>query len=164
MKRFAALYQELDRSTATSDKRAALVAYFRDAPPRDAAWALYRLSGGKVSSARRKVAAVGELRAWVAEATGTAPWLVDASYAQVGDLADTLGVLVSDPDEAATERSLADWIEEVLLGVANRDEGERREVVVAAWLSLPYDERLVFNKLLTGALRVGVSRRMVQQA
>jgi len=164
MKRFAALYQELDRSTATLDKRAALVAYFRDAPPHDAAWALYLLAGGKISSARRKVAGTGELRAWVAAASDTAPWLVDASYDQVGDLAETLALLVPEPQRAAPERGLADWIEEVLLPVANRDEVERREVVVAAWRGLPFDERLVFNKMLTGSLRVGVSQRMVQQA
>lgn len=164
MKRFAALYQELDRSTATLDKRAALVAYFRDAPPRDAVWALYLLAGGKVSSARRKIAAVGELRAWASAASNTPPWLVDASYDQVGDLAETLALLVPDPEHAAPERGLADWIEEVLVPIANRDEAERRDVIVTAWLGLPFDERLVFNKLLTGALRVGVSQRMVQQA
>ncbi len=164
MKRFAALYQELDGSTATLDKRAALLAYFRDAPPRDAAWALYLLAGGKISSARRKIAAVGELRAWAATASDTAPWLVDACYDQVGDLAETLALLVPDPRIAAPERGLADWIEEMLVPVANRDEAERREVIVAAWRGLPYIERLVFNKLLTGALRVGVSQRMVQQA
>ncbi len=164
MKRFAALYQELDRSTATLDKRAALVAYFRDAPPRDAVWALYLLAGGKITSARRKIAGVAELRAWVAEASGIAPWLVDASYDQVGDLAETLALLVTDPEQPAPERGVADWIEEVLLPVANRDVAERREVIVTAWLGLPFNERLVFNKLLTGALRVGVSQRMVQQA
>ncbi|VFR16824.1 ATP-dependent DNA ligase LigC [plant metagenome] len=164
MKRFAALFQALDRSTATLDKRAALVAYFRDAPPRDAAWALYLLAGGKVGGARRKIAGTGELRAWVAQASATPDWLVDASYDQVGDLAETLALLVPDPETAAPERGLADWIEEVLLPVANRDEAERQAVIVSAWLGLPFDERLVFNKLLTGALRVGVSQRMVQQA
>ncbi|MGE8637405.1 MAG: ATP-dependent DNA ligase, partial [Achromobacter sp.] len=122
MKRFAALYQELDRSTATLDKRAALAAYFGDAPPRDAAWALYLLAGGKITSARRKIAGVAELRAWTAVASGTAPWLVDASYDQVGDLAETLALLMPDPAHPAPERGLADWIEEVLLPVANRDE------------------------------------------
>lgn len=164
MKRFAALYQELDRSTATLDKRAALVAYFRDAPPRDAAWALFLLAGGKITSARRKIAAVGELRAWVAEASNTASWLVDASYEQVGDLAETLALLLPDPEQETFERSLAEWIEEVLVPVANHDEAERREIIVAAWHGLPFDERLVFNKMLTGALRVGVSQRLVQQA
>ncbi|MFA7680739.1 MAG: ATP-dependent DNA ligase [Pigmentiphaga sp.] len=164
MKRFAALYQELDRSTATLDKRAALVAYFRDAAPRDAAWALFLLAGGKLSGARRRIAALGELRAWAAEASHTPPWLVDASYDQVGDLAETLALLLPDPSQPSPERGLADWIEDVLSPVANRDEAERRAVIVAAWLGLPFEERLVFNKLLTGALRVGVSQRLVQQA
>lgn len=164
MKRFAALYQALDRSTATLDKRAALVAYFREAPPRDAAWALYLLAGGKITSARRKIAGVGEMRAWVADASNTPSWLVDASYDQVGDLAETLALLIPDPTQPAADRGLADWIELVLVPVANRDEAERREIIVSAWHGLLFDERLVFNKLLTGALRVGVSQRMVQQA
>jgi DNA ligase 1 len=164
MKRFAHLYRELDRSTATSDKRAALVAYFRDAPPHDAAWALYLLAGGKVGGARRRIAGNGELRAWVAEASGTPDWLVDDCYAQVGDLAETLALLLDDPDQPADDLGLAEWIERRLLPVANQDVEIRRALVVEAWRTLRFDERLVFNKLLTGALRVGVSQRLVQQA
>lgn len=164
MKAFAALYQRLDRSTATLDKRAALVAYFRDAQPHDAAWALYLLSGGKVGGARRKIAASGELRAWIAEAAGLPSWLVDDSYDQVGDLAETLTLLLDDPLERAPDRPLADWIERHLLAVANQPEPVRRAAVEAGWQQLAAGERLVFNKLLTGALRVGVSQRLVQQA
>lgn len=164
MKAFAALYRELDRSTATLDKRAALVTYFRDAPPRDAAWGLHLLSGGKVTGPKKLIANTRELREWVAELSGTPGWLVDDSYDQVGDLAETLALLLDDPAQAAQDVSLADWIEQRLLPVANADVDRRREVVLTAWTTLPFDERLVFNKLLTGALRVGVSRRLVQQA
>jgi len=164
MRAFAALYQRLDRSTATLDKRAALVAYFRDARPHDAAWALYLLSGGKVGGARRKIAASGELRAWIAEAAALPAWLVADSYDQVGDLAETLTLLLDDPLDAAPDRPLAEWIEVHLLGVANQPEAVRRAAVEAGWAQLPAGERLVFNKLLTGALRVGVSQRLVQQA
>ena len=164
MKAFAALYQRLDRSTATLDKRAALVAYFRDARPHDAAWALYLLSGGKVGGARRRIAASGELRAWIAEAAALPAWLVSDSYDQVGDLAETLTLLLDDPAGAAPDRPLAEWIEQHLLAVANQPEAVRRAAVEAGWTQLPAAERLVFNKLLTGALRVGVSQRLVQQA
>ena len=164
MKAFAALYQRLDRSTATLDKRAALVAYFRDARPHDAAWALYLLSGGKVGGARRRIAASGELRAWIAEAAALPTWLVSDSYDQVGDLAETLTLLLDDPAGAAPDRPLAEWIEQHLLAVANQPEAVRRAAVEAGWTQLPAAERLVFNKLLTGALRVGVSQRLVQQA
>ncbi|WP_315387145.1 ATP-dependent DNA ligase [uncultured Stenotrophomonas sp.] len=164
MKAFAALYQRLDRSTATLDKRAALVAYFRGARAHDAAWALYLLSGGKVGGARRRIAASGELRAWIAEAANLPAWLVADSYDQVGDLAETLTLLLDDPPQVAPDRPLADWIEQHLLAVANQPEPVRRAAVEAGWRQLPAAERLVFNKLLTGALRVGVSQRLVQQA
>ncbi len=165
MRRFARLYRELDRSTATLDKRAALVAYFREAPPRDAAWALSLLAGGKITGPRRRIAATGELREWIAQESGLPDWLVADSYDQVGDLAETLALLLDDPPgERAADVALADWIEARLLPVANRDVEVRRAVVVDAWRTLRFDERLLFNKLLTGALRVGVSQRLVQQA
>jgi DNA ligase-1 len=103
MKAFAALYQRLDRSTATLDKRAALVDYFRQAGAHDAAWALYLLSGGKVGGARRKIAASGELRAGLPR-NRAAAWLVEDSYAQVGDLAETLTLLLDDPAQPAADR------------------------------------------------------------
>ncbi|MDH5833315.1 cisplatin damage response ATP-dependent DNA ligase [Luteimonas kalidii] len=164
MRRFATLYRELDRSTATLDKRAALARYFRDAPPRDAAWALHLLAGGKVAGAKKRIANTRELRAWIAAEAGLPDWLVDDSYDQVGDLAETLALLLDDPAQAGADVPLSEWIERRLLPVANRDEDVRRAVVVEAWRTLCFDERLLFNKLLTGALRVGVSQRLVQQA
>lgn len=164
MKRLADLYKALDESTATLDKRAALIAYFRHAPPRDAVWALYLLSGGKVTGPRRKIAATGELRAWIGQESATPDWLVEASYDHVGDLAETLALLLDDPGEPQPDIGLAEWIQGRLLPVANKDQALRRAVVVDAWHALPYGQRLVFNKLLTGSLRVGVSQRLVQQA
>jgi DNA ligase-1 len=164
LKRFAALFRELDRSTGTLDKRAALVAYFRQAPPADAAWALYLLSGGKVAGARARIAASGELREWISQVTGIAAWLVEDSYDHVGDLAETLALLLDDPLVSSEDLPLWQWIEQRLLPVANAPVEVRREVVTQAWRTLDFEQRLVFNKLLTGALRVGVSQRLVQQA
>lgn len=161
MKRFAGLYQALDRSTGSLDKRAALVAYFREAPAHDAAWALWFLSGGKL----RRIASGPELRAWLGEVTGHPEWLVEDSYQHVGDLAETLTLLVDEPTpDALVERALHDWVEQHLQPVAGASEETRRAAVVEGWRGLPEGERLVFNKLITGALRVGVSRRSVQQA
>ena len=164
MRRFAALYERLDRSTGTGDKRAALVDYFRDAPPRDAAWALWLLAGGKVGGARARIASTGELRAWIAEETGNPDWLVEASHHAVGDLAETLALLLDDPAVPVEDAGLAEWIEQRLVPVANADPEARRAVVVSAWRGLCFRERLAFNKLLTGALRVGVSAGLVQKA
>ena len=164
MRRFAALYERLDRSTGTGDKRAALVDYFRQAPAHDAAWALWLLAGGKVGGTRARIATTGELRSWIAEASGNPDWLVEASHHAVGDLAETLALLLDDPLQPGPDTGLADWIEGRLLPVANADPAERRDVVIAAWRGLCFRERLAFNKVLTGALRVGVSTGLVQKA
>jgi DNA ligase-1 len=161
MRRFAALFQRLDRSTGTLDKRAALIDYFRHAPREDAVWALYLLSGGKLA----RIAQSGELRDWISAESATPAWLVDDSYAQVGDLAETLTLLLDDPPlEARRDIALHHWIEQILIPLRGQVVEARRAVIVDAWRTLPANERLLFNKLLTGALRVGVSQRLVQQA
>ncbi|MEO6518981.1 MAG: ATP-dependent DNA ligase, partial [Pseudoxanthomonas sp.] len=86
MKQFADLYTALDQSTATLDKRAALVRYFRDAAPADAAWAMWLLAGGKLA----RIANTRELREWIVQESGQPAWLVEDSYDHVGDLAETL--------------------------------------------------------------------------
>jgi DNA ligase-1 len=164
VKRFAELFERLDRSTATTDKLAALADYFRDASPNDAAWATWFLSGGKVGGAKARIANTRELRHWVAELSGTPLWLVEDSYDQVGDLAETLALLLDDPATVGQDIALAQWIEDRLLPVANADEHVRRGLVEQAWKTLPFVQRLVFNKLLTGSLRVGVSAGLVQKA
>lgn len=164
MRAFAALYQRLDRSTSSLQKRAALVAYFRVAPAEDAAWALWLLTGGKVGGAKARIASSSELRQWIGEESGLPGWLVDASYDQVGDLAETLALLLDETTDPAPDIGLAEWIREHLLPVANAAPELRRAVVTRGWRQLPMRERFVFNKLLTGALRVGVSQGLVQQA
>lgn len=163
MQRFVALYRRLDRSTATSDKRAALIDYFRSTPPDDAAWALWLLAGGKIGGAKARIAGSGELLAWISEVADLPAWLVEECHAHVGDLAETLSLLLDDP-AVGDDTLLHVWIEDRLLAVAGKDAAARRERVTGAWAVLDSEQRLVFNKLLTGALRVGVSQRLVQQA
>jgi DNA ligase-1 len=161
VKAFAALYRRLESSTGTSDKRAALVDYFRQAPPADAAWALWFLAGNKLA----RIANARELRDWTAERARLPAWLVESSYHHVGDLAETTALLLEDPPPALrVERSLRAWVEDVLWPVAGAAPALRRAAVLGAWSELAGHERLLFNKLITGALRVGVSTRLVQQA
>jgi DNA ligase 1 len=93
VRRFARLYAELDATTATSGKVAALRTYFRDAPPEDAAWALAFLLG---QGGRRPVSAT-ELRAWAAEAAALPLWLVEECHHHAGDLAETIALLLPPP-------------------------------------------------------------------
>jgi DNA ligase-1 len=161
VKAFAELYRRLESSTATNDKRAALADYFREAPPADAAWALWFLTGHKLA----RIASGAELRDWVSERARLPSWLVEASYHHVGDLAEAAALMLDDPPPALrVDRPLREWVEEVLLPVAGAAPALRRDAVMAAWAGLVEPERLLFNKLITGELRVGASRRLVQQA
>ena len=88
MKRFAQLFEELDRTTRTSEKVDALERYFAEAPPADAAWAVHFLSGERP----KRLLPVRRLAAWAEERTGTPDWLFEECYAAVGDLAETIAM------------------------------------------------------------------------
>ncbi len=159
MKRFAALYAALDESTATSAKVAAMVAYFSSAPPADAAWAVHFLSGRRP----KRLVRAANLRAWAAEAAGIADWLFDESYQAVGDLAETIGLLLPESG-TPSDRPLAWWVEERLLALRGLEPDDQRAALISAWRELDARQRFVWNKLITGAFRVGASRRLVIRA
>ncbi|MDA7418867.1 ATP-dependent DNA ligase [Xenophilus arseniciresistens] len=159
MKAFAALYRELDASTSSLAKQAALQRYLRAAPPQDAAWAVYFLAGGKP----RQLVPVKLLRLLGQEAAGLPEWLFDESYEAVGDLAETIALLLPPPTDAH-DLGLAQWVEQHLLPLRGAPADELPERLRAQWRQLAPDERLVYFKLITGAFRVGVSRLQVTQA
>lgn len=160
MRAFATLYTELDRTTSTRAKVAALAAYLRTADPLDAAWTLYVLSGRRP---KRLVPAV-RLRAWAREEAGLPEWLLQECHDAVGDTAETIALVLPEPAERAPERPLHAWIEDYVLALRGLDEPAQRARVLQAWRTLPGPERFVFNKLLTGGFRVGVSQGLLVRA
>ncbi len=159
MKDFARLYATLDETTSTSEKVAALARYFASAPPADAAWAVHFLIGRRP---KRLVSSPG-LRAWAAAEAGIPDWLFEESYAAVGDLAETITLLLPDAG-TTTEGSLAYWVEARLLPLRGQAEDVQRAEMVRAWRELGRIERYVWNKLITGSFRVGASARLVERA
>lgn len=167
MQAFAALYDALDASTSLIDKRRALVDGLRPMPAADAAWAVHLLAGGKIGGGKAGVIArSGELRRWLGEMSGHPDWLVEDSYAHVGDLAETIALLLPERAGEASDGDAPGLAEEIarLRAVAGRDEATRRAAVVDGWRRWRGSARFVFTKLLTGALRVGVSGGLLQQA
>jgi DNA ligase-1 len=158
MKAFAKLFDAIDQTTATNEKVAALVDYFSSAPSADAAWAVHFLSG------RRPKRLVGsrKLASWAADEAGLPEWLFDESYEQVGDLAETI-TLVLPVAAASSELPLSSWVER-LLRLRGEDDEVQREVMLRSWRELDRGERLVWNKLITGSFRIGASQRLVVRA
>ena len=159
MKTFARLYTALDETTATNEKVAALVAYFSSAPPADAAWAVHFLSGRRP----KRLVSAGKLRAWAAEEAGIPGWLFEESYQAVGDLAETITLLLP-ASGTSSELALSQWVEERLLRLRGEEDDVQHEVMVSAWRELDSRERFVWNKLITGSFRVGASQQLVTRA
>lgn len=158
MKRFATLYAELDATTSINRKLEALTAYLDDAPDSDKIWAIALLSG---RTPRRTVTAT-ELREWAARHAGLPLWLFEESYAVVGDLAETIAHVLPEP-EPGDSRSLDALMREIG-ALTGRDVAARERFVTQAWRQLAAGERLVFNKLITGGFRVGVSQKLMTRA
>ncbi len=158
MNRFAALFAALDSTTRTAEKTAALADYFRSAPEDDRLWCAALLSGRRP---KRAVNAT-ELREWAAQAAGLPLWLFEEAYAVAGDLAETIA-LVLPPATRQDDRTLTDWIE-TLAVLPGQPPDLRRAAVLAAWDGLGDTGRFLFNKLLTGGFRMGVSRGLMTRA
>jgi DNA ligase-1 len=164
VKGFAALYRRLDSATSTRAKQAAMVEAFAAAkadPARwaSAAWAVYFLAGGKP----RQTAPTRLLWRLAVEGSGYPDWLCGECYGAVGDLAEMLSLILPE-GSGGEEVSLDQWMRERLLPLPSLDEEERYARLKRWAAELPADERLAFFKLITGELRVGVSRLQVVKA
>jgi DNA ligase 1 len=159
LKAFADLYSRLDATTSSNAKLSALRDYFSSASPEDAAWAVYFLAGGRP----RQLVPSKLLKELTLKISGLPEWLFEESYHAVGDLAETMALLL--PESAhASEEGLAIWVETKLLPLR----GLAPEAVTLQLLPLlqQLDKRsqLVCIKLITGSFRVGVSRLLVTRA
>jgi DNA ligase 1 len=158
MKLFAQLFVQLDQSNKTSDKIEALRGYFLQAPENDKLWmiALFTHKRPKRQVNTRL------LREWCCEWVGIPNWLFEESYHTVGDLAETLSLLL--PDTSGNQDySLTYWIE-YLMALETLAQSEKKEKILHAWKIMNKDERFVFTKIITGGFRIGVSQNLVTQA
>lgn len=159
MRLFTELYVELDQTNKTNEKVEAMRFYFERAAPHDAAWALYFLSGRKP----RQIVPSKFLREWALELSGIPEWLFMESRDTVGDGAETTALLL--PNTSQTDETpLHALVEDQLLPLRGSDEQTQKEAVTNAWSRMNYSQRLVYNKLISGAFRVGVSQLLVVRA
>ena len=159
MKAFARLFAAIDETNATSEKVAALVDYFRRAPAADAVWAVHFLSG------RRPKRLIGsrKLATWASAEAGLPEWLFEECYQTVGDLAETITLILPDSG-TPSELPLSYWVEQRLLTLRGEEEDVQRDVMVRSWRELGRRQRFVWNKLITGSFRMGASHRLVIRA
>ncbi|MDQ3323850.1 MAG: ATP-dependent DNA ligase [Acidobacteriota bacterium] len=159
MKLFTELYTELEQTNKTTEKVEALKSYFGQAEASDAAWALYFLSGRKP----RQIVPSKKLREWALALSGVPEWLFDESRDTVGDGAETIALLL--PNNATVDETpLHVLVEKRLLPLRASEESTQYEEVISTWQRMNYAQRLVYNKLISGSFRVGVSQSLVTRA
>lgn len=179
MDAFVTLFVALDATTKTNVRQTLLAEWFRAVEPADAAWSLFFLSGRKLP----QPLPTRRLRELASRISGVAPWLFDECYAVVGDLAETVALLLPeritvDPGEMATSSrlwsdlatapdqgaGLSVWVEKLLLPLRGADAAVQEQLLRQAWNWLGKTGRFLWNKLLTGGFRVGVSQTLVTRA
>lgn len=159
MREFAALYKAIDETTKINAKLDAMQSYFQTADPGDAAWAIFFLSGERF----KRLINTRLLREWAMLSSQTSAWLFEESYNWVGDLAETISLLV--PSQAAETRGgLAYWVKERIEPIRYVDATCIHNELTKCWNSIGPGERFLFLKLVTGGFRLGVSRRLVTRA
>ena len=158
MKQFAQLISELDSSNKTSVKVDALTEYFRNAGDSDKVWTIALLSH------RRPPRPVNTtlLRIWANELAQIPMWLFEESYHIVGDLAETIALILP-PADNHSEKSLTEFLNE-MIALKRKSDEQKREYLHENWLTLNYYERFVFTKLITGSFRIGVSQKLMTRA
>lgn len=158
MKRFAELIRALDSTNKTTLKVEALTTYFNAAPPKDKVWTIAILSH------RRPPRPVNTtlMRSWASQLAKIPLWLFEESYHIVGDLAETIALIIPVAEESS-EKSLNQFLQEII-DLKKRPEEEKREYLIENWQNLNYYERFVFTKLITGSFRIGVSQKLMTRA
>ena len=158
MKDFARLFTAIDQTTKTTAKVAALTTYFETATDEDRLWTIALFSGRRP----KRTVTTTLLREWAAEAAGIPLWLFEEAYPIVGDLAETIALVLPEGN-AHEDHSLSYWITYVK-SLSVLGENARKTAVLTAWSQLDPTERFLFNKLLTGGFRIGVSTKLMTRA
>jgi DNA ligase-1 len=154
---FAELVTELSSSTKTNDKLQSLVDYFASAPDADKVWVIALFSG------RRPRRAVNSrlMREWCLEIIDIPDWLFTECHATVGDFSETLALLLSDVEIAGSQNENLCFYLEKFIEIEKEDESIKKKFIVESWQQMNSKKKFVFNKLMTGSFRIGVSQKTI---
>src|SRR6476619_5695526 len=159
MKQFADLVIRLGTSTKTNEKLGALSEYFSIANDKDKVWVIAIFSGRRP---KRAVSST-QLWNWCNELAKLPDWLFEECYHAVGDLGETIALLLPETTIADASYPLHYYLE-TLISIEKEDESVRKEIILRSWQTMTQSDRSVFNKLITGNFRIGVSQNSMVNA
>ena len=159
MREFAELVSTLGTSTKTNEKLDALSEYFATANDKDKVWVIAIFSGRRPKRAVNST----QLWTWCNELAQLPEWLFEESYHAVGDLGETIALLLPESTGSDASFPLHHYLE-TLISIEKEDEAVRKQFITRSWESMTQAERFVFNKLITGNFRIGVSQSTIVNA
>ena len=153
---------KLATTTKTNAKLEAIRAYFSEANSEDKIWVIALFTG------RRPKRSVNSalLRNSCMQAASIDPWLFEECYHTVGDLAETISLLIPENNidtKDVVEYSLSHYMN-LLRNIGKEDDDVKALFVTEAWAQMNRSEIFVFNKLMTGGFRIGVSQKVMVNA
>lgn len=158
MKQFTRLINTVELTNKTNDKIDAFVEYLSSAPDKDKLWLIAIFTGKRP----KRPVKTTLMREWCMEISGIPEWLFLESYSTVGDLGETLALLLPNPTKK-DNRSFNDWMNDIV-NLRTKSDAEKEHFIRSAWSSLDMQERLIFNKLIGGSFRIGVSKKTLVNA
>ncbi|MGN6295801.1 MAG: ATP-dependent DNA ligase [Ginsengibacter sp.] len=157
---FAELVTELSSSTKTNDKLQSLVDYFATGPDEDKVWVIALFSGRRP----RRAVNLKLMRQWCIDLAKIPDWLFTECHHTVGDFSETLALLLSKTETLQRENQNLSYYLQKLISIEKEDETVKKNFIVESWQQMNAEEKFVFNKLITGAFRVGVSQKTIVNA
>ena len=158
MKHFSDLISAMEMTNSTTLKTRLLADYFETAPDKDKLWVIALFTGKRpkrpVNSAL--------LKSWCMEVSNIPEWLFLECYGSVGDLGETIALILPKPNHII-EKTLSDWLKD-LIALSKKTEEEKKAYILNAWSGLEQQERFIFNKLIGGSFRIGVSKKGIVNA
>lgn len=161
MKNFTTLFDQIDQTQSTNEKVLHIKNYFMTCSDADGAWALFFLCGHRL----KRLISSRMLLEWSQELIPLPRWLIEESYASVGDTAETISLLLPRKEkEEHSAWSLAEWMEQVIQPLHALSLEEKKEKILSLWKKSSTKEIFIFNKILTGSFRMGVSHLLTTKA
>jgi DNA ligase-1 len=158
MNDFATLFFQLDQTNKINDKIAAIETFLLKASSSDRIWMIALFTGRHP----KRTISSHDLKEWVIEISQQPKWLFEECHHVIGDLAETLALLL--PQHSSTyQSSLTEWML-TIEGLKQKNLTEKKESIFQLWSQLDPKECLVFNKVLIGGFRLGVSQNLLIRA
>ncbi len=163
LNKFSKLFEELDSNNSINKKVKSLTKYFKYNSKLNNIWTIYLLIGKR----NKRFISGKSLRQYYADIYKMPLWLIETCYTKVGDSAEVISLLLQDKlleKDIKEDISLDELINKILPNLSKLDENQKKSRIKLLWEKTTKDNQLIFNKILTGTFRIGVSKGLVTKA